>query len=252
MIGLLKRARSRLFCRLTRGRVMRTPLCDIPRYLARIHNIRVPQSTDPNPKKSPEGPVNINIVFRLIDSVLEVEGSLAECGVYQGATLASIGLYLREKGSNKEVFGFDSFEGFDDKIKRDLELGGSDLEQKSVGGFSNTSLTDVQHKVDLFDLRATVTLVPGYFENTLLTCEENKFCFVSLDCDMYDSYKQCLQFFYPRLSRGAVVLLDEYNDPAWPGCNKALDEFLHDKPEELEEIESDNFIKYFFRKHTTS
>ena len=75
-----------------------------------------------------------------------------------------------------------------------------------------------------------------------------KFCFASLDCDIYESYKECLEFFYPRLVPGGVVLFDEYNDPPWPGCNKAVDEFLADKPEQLEEIESDNFIKYFFRK----
>jgi len=71
---------------------------------------------------------------------------------------------------------------------------------------------------------------------------------VHLDCDLYESYRTCLEFFYPRLSMGAVVLFDEYNDPTWPGCNKAVDEFLADKKERCLEIESDNQLKYFIRK----
>jgi hypothetical protein len=45
-----------------------------------------------------------------------------------------------------------------------------------------------------------------------------------------------------------IILVDEYNDPPWPGCNKAVDEFLMDKPEVLERIESDNYEKWFFAK----
>ena len=57
-----------------------------------------------------------------------------------------------------------------------------------------------------------------------------------------------LEFFYPRVTSGGVILFDEYNDPPWPGCNKAVDEFLADKPETLQEIERDNHVKYFIRK----
>lgn len=69
-----------------------------------------------------------------------------------------------------------------------------------------------------------------------------------LDCDLYGSYKECLEFFYPRMNLGAIVLFDEYNDPPWPCCNQAVDEFLGDKPEKLEEIERPNHQKYFFTK----
>jgi hypothetical protein len=50
------------------------------------------------------------------------------------------------------------------------------------------------------------------------------------------------------LVKGGVILLDEYDDPPWPGCNKAVDEFLADKPEKPVAIQSDNFVKYFIRK----
>jgi O-methyltransferase len=71
---------------------------------------------------------------------------------------------------------------------------------------------------------------------------------VHLDCVIYESYMQCLKFFYPRLVRGGVIVVDEYNDPPWPGCTQAVDEFLANKPEKLKELTSDNQIKYYLRK----
>ena len=52
----------------------------------------------------------------------------------------------------------------------------------------------------------------------------------------------------PDRQAGAIVLFDEYNDPPWPGCNQAVDEFLSDKLERLEKIERDNHQKWFFRR----
>jgi O-methyltransferase len=75
-----------------------------------------------------------------------------------------------------------------------------------------------------------------------------QFCFVHLDCVIYESYKSCIEFFYPRLASGGVILFDEYNDPPWPGCARAVNEYLADKPEKLVEITSDNQTKYYLRK----
>jgi hypothetical protein len=50
------------------------------------------------------------------------------------------------------------------------------------------------------------------------------------------------------LTPGAIVVFDEYDDPAWPGCNAAVDEFLSDKPERLIEICRDNYVKTYFVK----
>ena len=58
------------------------------------------------------GGSNINIIFQLLDLTKNVEGKVAECGVFQGHSLLPIGLYLRQENSLKKIFGFDSFEGF--------------------------------------------------------------------------------------------------------------------------------------------
>jgi hypothetical protein len=127
-------------------------------------------------------------------------------------------------------------------------MGGGDYDDMKIGGFGATSYELVTNKVARFGLSSTVKLVKGYFRDTLPQYSNRRLSLVHLDCDIYQSYKECLEFFYPRLNPGGLVLFDEYNDPPWPGCNKAVDEFLADKPERLLEIETDNYQKWYFRK----
>jgi len=224
------------------------PIATWPAIVGVVHDIRVPRGVRPQPVSSPAGYANINIILALVERVASVPGDQAECGVFRGSTLVPTAIFLKQNKIKKHLFGFDSFQGFDESVTKDMALGGSKDEQRKVGGFSETSEELVGGKLRLFGAEGSVTLVPGYFHNSLPACANNRFSFVHLDCDTYDSYKECLSFFYPRLNRGGVVLFDEYNDPAWPGCNMAIDEFLADKPEKPQRIERDNFQKFYIEK----
>ncbi len=154
-------------------------------------------------------------------------GDVAECGVYRGSTLVPITFEVRRHGDTRRVFGFDSFQGFDDTVEIDVALGGQEDGTRRLHGFDDTSRELVQRKIDRLGLASTVTLVPGYFQDTLATAAADRtFSFVHLDCDLYQSYQDCLTFFWPRLAPGGIILFDEYDDPSWPGCNLAVDEFV--------------------------
>ena len=224
------------------------PISSWPAILGVIHDIRVPRGVTAQPAPSPSGYANINIILSLVEQVRSVPGDLAECGVFRGSTLVPTAIFLRQQGMNKHVFGLDSFQGFDDSIKKDLALGGSKDDRRKIGGFSDTSEDLVVGKLRLFGVERGVTLVPGYFRDSLSACTDKRFSFVHLDCDTYDSYRECLSFFYPRTNPGGVILFDEYNDPAWPGCNLAIDEYLSDKPEKPQLIMRDNFQKFHINK----
>lgn len=225
----------------------RQPLRDWPAVIGRIHDLSVPKGTRPHPEPKPEGRANINILLHLLEKTQSVSGDVAECGVFRGNTLVPMALFLKQKSIRKRLFGFDSFEGFPDNIQVDLALGGTEEADKRLGGMNETSFELVEGKVRRFGLE-NVSLIKGYFEHTLPNHQDRAFSLVHLDCDTYNSYKECLEFFYPRLEPGGVVLLDEYNDPPWPGCNKAVDEFLANKPETLQPIVRDNYEKFYFIK----
>jgi hypothetical protein len=226
------------------------PVSNWPKWASDLLEINTPANLPRKVTLSAAGGSDINIILALLDRTREVPGDVAECGVFKGSSLASIALYLRNNRLAKHVFGLDSFQGFDESVQKDIALGGAADVEKRVGGFEATSLAGVTAKLAGLGLLDAVTLIPGYFAETLQKLSERKFSFVHLDCDIYDSYRQTLEFFYHRMSFGGIILLDEYDDPPWPGCNLAVDEFLADKREKPVVIQMDNYEKYYIQKNS--
>lgn len=54
---------------------------------------------------------------------------------------------------------------------------------------------------------------------------DDRFAFVSIDCDIYEPVRQGLEFFWPRMQRGGVIFVHDYSSGYWPGATKAVDEF---------------------------
>lgn len=244
MRSLLRRSIRPVVARVYRSH----PIKDWPRWAAELLEVNTPATLPHKPSLSATGGSSVNIILDLLRRTRNVPGDVAECGVFKGGSLCAIALHLRASRITKHAFGLDSFRGFDQSVSKDIALGGAANAEKRIGGFDGTSLGHVRAKLARLGLRDAVTLVPGYFFETLVTLPAKNFSFVHLDCDVYDSYKQALTFFYPKMSPGGIILLDEYNDPPWPGCNLAVDEFLADKPEKPIVIAMDNYEKFYIEK----
>ena len=244
----MRRTLKPLVCTVLGLWMRKVPLARWPAWAANLYNIKVPRNVRPNCRSAPSGGANINILLELMELVRPLTGDFAECGVFRGSTLISVALHARITDWRAKVIGFDSFAGFDDSILVDLELGGAEDTEKRRGGFDGTSLDYVAARVAALGLSDTIELKQGYFETTLPKSTERLYRLVHLDCDIYTSYKQCLDYFYPRMVRGGVILLDEYNDPPWPGCNQAVDEFLLGRAERLMLIARDGYEKYYIVK----
>jgi hypothetical protein len=231
---------------------IRVPLNSWPAFVGRIHGIKTPKGTVRRSVPEPLGGANINILLELLRRTAHLQGAVAECGVFQGDSLIPMAIYLRQAGSTKAVYGFDSFEGFGDTIDEDNKLAHTELHPDAHRlGYSDTALDLVERKVKAFSL-SNVRLIRGYFQTSLQLCRETAFSYVHLDCDTYTAYRDCLNYFYPRMADNGIISLDEYDDPPWPGCNKAVDEFLVEHPETLQQICLDNHIKYYFVKSPKS
>lgn len=62
-------------------------------------------------------------------------------------------------------------------------------------------------------------------------CKIEKLCFAHIDVDLYDSTKCAIEFVYPKLTSGGIVVFDDYGDLVSQGAKKATDEFFTDKKE---------------------
>jgi hypothetical protein len=67
----------------------------------------------------------------------------------------------------------------------------------------------------------------GTFPDTTSGLEQERFCFVHLDADMETSTGDALQFFFPRMVPGGVIIGDDYNMPA---VRRAFDQFFESLP----------------------
>src|SRR2546427_1027581 len=138
--SVLKRIAKAVLRRAAPAIYAERPIATWPAWIERVYDIRIPRATIPQPELAPTGGANINIIFRMIDRTRLLPGEIAECGVYRGASLLAMGIYLRHNGIGKRIYGFDSFKGFDESINIDLELHGADNEDKVPRGFSDTSI----------------------------------------------------------------------------------------------------------------
>lgn len=210
------------------------------------------------------------------------DGDLCEVGVFKGASLLAQALFLKEIGSPKKIYGFDSFSGFpsyhaNDELEMFAELhhrGAIGEEQwravqlnqrhrglfvgkvtaqniSSSGEFADAPYDVLMKKLDYLGLD-NVVVVKGPFAETMAATALPgvRFCAALVDCDLYDSYTQSLPFIWERLQTGGYVYLDEYYSLKFPGARIATDEFFAgraDRPCQHRRLEGD-FERWFVRK----
>ena len=226
--------------------VRNRPISTWPGWLGLALEVKVPRAVAPKKIATPTGQANINILTEMIERTKSLTGAVADCGVYKAASTIGMAVSMRQHGIRKQIYAFDSFQGFaPESVAGDLDLG--EMARDKVG-YSDFSLEQVESKIRSFRID-NITLVPGYFHQSFKTFPPDiRFSFVHLDVNLYESYREGLDFFYARLDPSGIILLDEYNDPRWPGCNKATDEFLAGKSEKLQMASRDNYQKWYFVK----
>jgi tetratricopeptide (TPR) repeat protein len=149
-----------------------------------------------------------------------VAGDMAELGVYRGNSAAVLAHFAR--AHSRRLYLFDTFEGFD---TRDLQ----GIDEKCAQDFSTTSVAEVERLIGADG----VIYVKGYFPESAPPNIVEPFAFVHIDCDLYLPMKAGLEYFYPRLSPGGLLLLHDYSSGYFPGAEQAVNEFVSAIPENL-------------------
>jgi hypothetical protein len=180
--------------------------------------------------------------YELFRRVLDVQGSVVECGVLFGGGLlsfAKLSTILEPYNFQRRIIGFDTFTGFPAVDAADLA---GKKERKSAhlkkAGFSAAgAYEDILKAVEVYDLSRflnhfpKVEVVKGDFEVTAAQyLKDHPHLVVSLlylDFDIYRPTKLALELFLPRVPKGGVVVFDELNEEAFPGETIAVLEALN-------------------------
>jgi hypothetical protein len=126
-----------------------------------------------------------------------ISGHVMEFGVWQGRTIAHIGIYF----SQQKVWGFDSFVGLPEPwFTKSTQEGPSHPAGKfDLNGEELTSLPNVE-------------LVAGWFSDTIpawLEQNSGDICFLHIDSDLYSSALTVLTLLNNRIVPGTVIVFDE-------------------------------------------
>ena len=184
----------------------------------------------------------------LLRSTLHLPGDVIECGVYRGRSILAIARAMQCIADDKTIYALDSFSGFPEDSISECDLG-QGRRMKSVRKkfrFCADSPTRLNRVFRRFNVNAK--LVPGFFSDTLPQFRDHKFCFIHLDCDIYSSYKECLESLFDRLVPGGVLVLDEWAADDWPGARQAGSEFLSDRPEVVQLCRTSDTHCHYIRK----
>jgi O-methyltransferase len=154
------------------------------------------------------------------------QGNVAECGCWRGLSSYQIATNLMEMNFRQRYYIFDSFEGLS---KFDAEDGKQTLAVDEEGRRKEFAYADdlVKDNLKEFDF---IDYKKGWIPERFSEVTDMKFSFVHIDVDLYQPIKDSLEFFYPRLVPGGIIVLDDYGYLNFPGAKNAVDEFLVGKP----------------------
>jgi O-methyltransferase len=151
-----------------------------------------------------------------------VRGDFAELGVYRGDSA----LLIHNLAPERKLHLFDTFSGF---FEPDISMETGEAATYNWHNFADTDAEMVREKLGS---SKGVIFHEGHFPETTIGNEHLTFSLVHIDADLYLPVKAGLEYFYPRLSPGGVIIIHDYTHK-WEGLCRAVDQFVKEIPENL-------------------
>lgn len=188
--------------------------------------------------------------YELFKMSRNVAGEIVECGVFKGASLVRFAMFrkLFESAFEKKIIGFDSFAEFPQtNFEEDKKLRDHIVKEAGEQSISTEQLMEVlknkgcENSVELIAGDITVT-IPEYIKNN----PEIRISLLNLDTDIYEPSVTILENFYPKLEKGGILILDDYN--VFPGETKAVDDYFKEMDIEIKSFPFSNTPCYLIKK----
>jgi hypothetical protein len=169
--------------------------------------------------------------LRLYEQILNLPGSVVECGVFKGSSLLRFATFrhLLENQDSRPIYGFDAFGAFprtsvssvadQEFIERFESDGGAGISRGSLEkavatkGFQNVHLLEG----DIF------STIPEF----LARSPALRVAMLHLDLDVYEPTKFALEQFLPRMVPSGIIVFDDYS--AVEGATRVADELCRER-----------------------
>lgn len=158
-------------------------------------------------------------------TALHVSGDFVECGVSHGFMSSALMEYLDWNQVGRPFWLFDTFEGLDAELVSPLERAGELMEQNARHLQDGLYASDVSAVRRNFAEWSQARVVKGSVPNVLEHCEARTVAFLHLDMNCAAPELEALDFFWPKMSVGGVIVLDDYAYYGYQSQKSAIDEW---------------------------
>ena len=188
-----------------------------------IHNL---------PSISQAGTLRTVYFHECLKKVAHLDGSLVECGVGQGYGLCTWLTLTALEPKQRVIWAFDSFEGFPKFAKEDETTA---VREAGYAQYKQFDLLYVFNTMKSFglspaEINRRISFAKGFIPQSLNLYDKSPVALLHLDLDIFEPYRDALDFFWEFVVPGGVVMFDEYNKALdifkFPGAQKAINDFL--------------------------
>lgn len=155
-------------------------------------------------------------LWQLVKECAMLEGALIEVGVWRGGSGALIAKQASLNGIDDTVYLCDTFTGVVKAGEKDSKYRG--------GEHADTSKEIAVEVITKLKLENTKILVGIFPEDTSDQITSNKFRFCHIDVDVYQSAKDIVDWLWPKLVEGGMVVFDDYGFEGGDGITKFVNE----------------------------
>ncbi len=163
----------------------------------------------------------VHVALWVASHCITLPGDFVECGVHKGFLASAIMDYLHWNTRNKKFYLYDTFNGIDEKLLTKDEIKKGKAEQ-----WRDTYKDDVYDIVKKnFKEYNGVVLVRGSIPSSLNNVDIKQVSYLSIDMNNATPEIAAAEYFWPKLVKGAIILLDDYAYLGFDSQKIAFDKF---------------------------
>ena len=159
----------------------------------------------------------------------DIPGWQVECGCWKGLSSYLLNQQAKRLKPAHDGAGFmivDSFEGLSQPTREDRVQRGPDpaVDGGEYGAPAGTFCCPQDTVRNALADFPAIEYHQGWIPEILSSLPERTYSFVHIDLDLHDPIRGAIDYFFPRLEKGGVIVLDDYGSLAWPGAMKGVDD----------------------------
>lgn len=197
-------------------------------------------------------------IYDIFKKVLNIKGSIIECGVNTGRGLmewAKLSSILEPYNLFRKIYGFDTFKGFPNISREDFTTYG---DSQKVGGMYSDSYGELKEIIKIYDSNRAADHVEKIFLIKGDVCKtipkfivENPDIIASIvfvDFQIYESTKVAIEYFYPRIPKGGIIIFGALGNPGSIGETIATMEKLRIDNLKIQRIEYEPYLSFVVKE----